>query len=207
MSQPLLPSQVTPKTGAEPLRCGDVLLAQTVLDFWRWSSSDLVGNALRGIFAEYLVASALGLAKTCRVEWDAFDLSTPNGLRIEVKSAAYLQSWQQKALSQIRFGIAPTRAFDTATNSYTSFSARQADVYVFCLLHHQDKATVNPLDMSQWTFYLLPASTLEARHPFQKTISLASLLKTNPVRCAYEELASAITEWKRQNDTDTQPGN
>ena len=194
MPESLPPLQVFPKTGAEPLRCGDTLLEQTVLEFWRWSSSNLAGNALRGIFAEYLVASVLGLTETCRVEWDAFDLKTPSGLRIEVKSAAYLQSWQQKALSQIRFGIAPTRALDEATNTYASLSARQADVYVFCLLHHQDKATVDPLDMAQWTFYLLPASTLEAKFPAQKSISLASLLKINPVQCAYQELAQAVAE-------------
>ena len=186
------PPQGRPRNGAEPLRCGEVLLGQTLLDFWRWSSSDLVGNTLRGILAEYIVACALGVTDAGRVEWDAFDLKMPNGTTLEIKSAAYLQSWQQKTPSKIKFGIAPTRAWSEATSSPADELRRQADVYVFCLLHHQDKATVDPLDMSQWTFYLLPSAALDAKMPTQKSMTLASLLKMNPVRCAYQELAQAI---------------
>lgn len=190
------PPQSRLPTGAEPLKCGDILLERTLLDFWRWSSSDLVGNTLRGILAEYIVACALGVTDTGRVEWDAFDLRMPSGTTLEIKSAAYLQSWQQKAPSKIKFGIAPTRALDEATNSYAEKRKRQADIYVFCLLHHQDKATLDPLDMNQWAFYPLAAAALDAKMPVQKSITLASLLKMNPVQCAYEELAQAIAEMK-----------
>lgn len=195
------PLQVLRKTGAEPFRCGDVSLKRTLLDFWRWSSSDLVGNALRGVLAEYIVACALDLPDGARVEWDAFDLKTPQGLTLEVKSAAYLQSWQQKALSQITFGIQPTRAWEAATNDYTGELKRQADIYVFCLLHHQDKATVDPLDMDQWTFFLLLASVLDEKFPVQKSIRLASLLKINPLHVTYNELAEKIAHLNVQKRT------
>ncbi len=183
---------MTRKTGAEPFRNGGVLLKRTLLDFWRWSASDLVSNALRGVLAEYIVACALDLPQDVRVEWDAFDLKMRDGLKIEVKSAAYLQSWDQRALSKIIFGIQPTRAFEAATNDYTGALRRQADVYVFCLLHHQDKATVDPLDLAQWTFYLLRASVLDERFPLQKSIGLAGLLKLNTRQCDYEDLARTI---------------
>jgi len=42
--------------------------------------------------AEYLVATVLGLNQGVRNEWDAYDLETEAGLKIEVKSAAYIQS-------------------------------------------------------------------------------------------------------------------
>ena len=184
------------KTGSEPFHSGGVPINRTLLDFWRWSSADLISNTLRGVLAEYLVACALNLPQEARVEWDAFDLRTPSGLKVEVKSAAYLQSWDQTAPSKVRFGISPTRAFDEATNSYAEKRKRQADIYVFCLLHHQDKATVDPLDMSQWTFYLLAAAALDAKMPAQKSITLASLLKMNPVQCAYQELVQAIAGMK-----------
>ena len=190
------PPQSHLRTGAEPLRCGDALLNQTLLDFWRWSSSDLVGNTLRGILAEYIVACALGITDAGRVEWDAFDLKMPNDTTLEIKSAAYLQSWQQKAPSKIKFGIAPTRALDEVTNGYASDRKRQADIYVFCLLHHQDKTTVDPLDMSQWIFYVLPSAILDTKTPMQKSLTLTSLLKMNPVQCAYQELAQAIAGMK-----------
>jgi len=181
-----------PKTGAEPFHNGAFLLKRTLLDFWRWSASDLVGNALRGILAEYIVATALDLPQAGRVEWEAFDLVTSGGLTLEVKSAAYVQAWEQKAHSRIMFGIAPTRAFETATNDHTGPLRRQADVYVFCLLHHQDRATLNPLDMAQWTFYVLPTATLERLCPKQKSIGLVSLRRMKPRHCAYEELAQTI---------------
>ena len=59
------------------------------LDFWRWPASDLTNNALRGVLAEYIVALALRLTKSTRVEWDAPDLVTPSGVKIEVESAVY----------------------------------------------------------------------------------------------------------------------
>ena len=51
----------TLKTGNEPLTIQGEALNSTLLDFWRWSVSDLVSNATRGIFAEFLVAKALGI--------------------------------------------------------------------------------------------------------------------------------------------------
>ncbi len=86
------------KTGNEPLHQDGNPLGETLLDFWRWSASDLVSNATRGVLAEYIVATALGLAGGVRVEWDPFDLLSQEGAKIEIKSAAYLQSWRQRIL-------------------------------------------------------------------------------------------------------------
>jgi hypothetical protein len=49
------------KTSAETFTGGDAPLGFTVLDFWQWSSSDLVSNSTRGCIAEFIVARALGL--------------------------------------------------------------------------------------------------------------------------------------------------
>ena len=43
----------------------------TLGDFWSWAYSDVLNNRNRSIFAEFVVASALGLLITPRVEWDA----------------------------------------------------------------------------------------------------------------------------------------
>jgi len=70
-------------------------------------------------------------------EWDSFDLTTPAGLKIEVKSAAYIQSWPQKKLSMIIFQIRKTRSWDEQTNIQSMESKRQADVYVFAFYLHE----------------------------------------------------------------------
>ena len=67
------------KTGTEVFHNDGEPLHFTVLDFWRWSGSDLLNNAQRGVVAEFLVARALGASGTVRVEWDAKDVVTPGG--------------------------------------------------------------------------------------------------------------------------------
>ena len=82
------------KTGEEPFRDGSRPLGYSLKDFWRWSVSDIVSNATRGVLAEYIVAKALGISTDCvRDECAAHDLEmvspvTGKRIRIQVKSAA-----------------------------------------------------------------------------------------------------------------------
>lgn len=170
--------------------------------FWQWSASDLVSNATRGVLAEFLVASALGLAGGVRNQWDAFDLLLPDGTRIEVKSAAYLQSWAHAKLSNIVFTIRPTLAWNSETNGLSSELRRQADIYVCCLLDHREKATLDPMRLEQWKFYLLRSSVLDERHSSQKTISLAGLLKLQPLEATFENLAERVAELASEKQRD-----
>ena len=87
---PNLP-KITPilKSGSESLTENGVPLNNTILDFWRWSASDIISNSTRGRFAEFIVGAALGLDfKEVRDEWDSYDIATPEGVKVEVKSAA-----------------------------------------------------------------------------------------------------------------------
>lgn len=161
-------------------------------EFHQWAYSDVLANTQRGVLAEYIVAKALGIEDKGRVEWDAFDLVTKEGIKIEVKSSAYLQTWQQKGLSKISFGIQPTKGWNATTNEYSKELIRQADMYVFCLLHHKDQATVNPLNMDQWTFYVLETKVLNEKCGLQKTIGLNSLLKLKPIICTYNNLKESF---------------
>jgi hypothetical protein len=180
------------RSGNEPVVAASGPTGLVLRDFWAWSASDLLSNATRGIFAEYLVAAALGVHGGVRSEWDAFDLLAEGGVRVEVKSAAYLQAWYQRALSKITFGIRATRGWDAATNAFETEPRIQADVYVFCVLHHQDKATVDPLDLRQWTFYVLPTAVLRTRVPGQKSISLAALLALGARKVDHAGIAQAV---------------
>jgi len=48
-------------------------------------------------------------------------------------------------------------------------------VYVFCLLHHEDKQTVQPLNLDQWEFYVLATEQLNKYARSQHSITLNSL--------------------------------
>jgi hypothetical protein len=177
------------KHGTEPFHAGSSPLDFQLLHFWQWAASDLASNTLRGRIAEFLVARALGLDTGIRVEWDACDLQVPDGPKIEVKSASYIQSWAQKAPSTIKFRIRPTLAWDRDTNEFGNDSRRQADIYVFALLTQKDRNLFDVMDVSQWCFYLLKK---EALNRSGKTISLTSLLKLKHVNCTFDQLKHAI---------------
>ncbi len=187
------------KSGQEQLISGDKALPYSLLDFWRWSVSDILSNATRGRLAEFIVATAVGVdINKAREEWSAFDLETPAGLKLEVKSAAYLQSWFQRALSIISFSTKPARHWDSQTNRQAAVAARHADVYVFCLLHHHDKRTVNPLDLNQWEFYVLATAELNNYARSQHSITLKSLRGLSPA-VTYNQLAEEVARKNQLN--------
>lgn len=162
-----------------------------LLEFWQWNSSDLINNATRGKLAEFIVAKALGIESETRREWDTYDLLYGN-IKIEVKASAYVQGWEQSRYSNIIFGIQPTRELISETNYYGNEAKRQADVYIFCLLKHKDQDTLEPLDLSQWEFYILSTKVLNDVIPSQKSITLGGLLKLNPFKVRYNDIKKTV---------------
>lgn len=198
---------ISRKSGRERFRDGAKELNFDLVSFWQWSASDLLSNTTRGIVAEYLVARALDAdPEGVRDEWAAYDLRTKDGVKIEIKSAAYLQSWYQGRLSRISFVIPKTRAWDPSTNRLDDQPARQADVYVFALLAHQDKQTVQPLDVSQWVFYVLPTAVLDGRTRSQHSVTMPTLCKLCERSVGYHDLRAAVAEAaKRQREATATP--
>jgi hypothetical protein len=205
----------TRKTGNERFCCGNAEEEFTLLDFWQWAASDLVGNTNRGRLAEYIVARALGLgANDVRNEWDVVDLLTADGVKVEVKSAAYVQRWFQKKLSEISFVVPPRRGWEASTGVLEPISRRHADVYVFALLAHQDQASINPLDLAQWQFFVVPTAFLNRRERSQHSITFKSLIELSKSRVelgsqpvAFPSLREAVATAARiQSQQITQPG-
>lgn len=193
MAQPSLDAlTVTPKTGDDRFTHQGHDVGANLLGFWRWSCSDLVGNVMRGVLAEYIVGLALGCVDAgVRPEWDATDLCF-QGFRVEVKSSASLQSWSQTKLSPIKFDIEPKTGWYAETNAYATERKRQADVFVFCVLTHADKATVNPLNLDQWDFYVLSTNRLNAAVGEQKSIMLSSLRRRDPAKASFADLRACV---------------
>lgn len=192
LSQDFPPIIVKKLTGTEHFHNQTEMADITIGDFWQWFASDLTNNVIRGALAEFIVASALNIVEGVRDVWSPFDLLTEKNIKIEVKSAAYLQTWFQKAYSSISFDIGQTRAYDSITNQSETEVKRQADIYVFCLLHFKDKTNLNPMNLDQWEFYVLSTSVLNEKHLNQRKIGLSSLLKLNPQKVKYEEIADCI---------------
>jgi hypothetical protein len=164
-------------------------------EFWEWAYGDLLTNTTRGVLAEYIVATALGISDAKRLHWDQYDLEIHRmGKRagIEVKSAAYVQTWAQARISEITFGIRAATGWDARNNTYAASAKRSAAVYVFCLLEGEDPKKIDPLEVTQWTFYVLSTSELDRQVPTQKTIRLGRLKDLGAQPCTYGELKTAI---------------
>ena len=167
-----------------------------MLDFWEWAYSDVISNSNRGILAEYLVASALGIEKGTRTPWDNYDLLLDDKIKIEVKSSSYLQAWGQKKLYDIKFSTSIKYEWCAATNAYNyeQGKKRLADVFVFCLLKEKIQEDLNPLDLKQWDFYVLSTQRLNEKIGCQQSISLKVLLECGVQPIAYLELKQAVYE-------------
>ncbi len=166
--------------GAEAMRG---MNGRTVSDFWSWAYSDVLVNTNRGVLAEFIVAEALGVTEQARIEWDAVDVRYGDR-SIEVKSAAYCQSWEQSSPSPIRFDIAEKMSWHADSNTSDEQSNRSADCYVFCLYAEEDRASArrNVLDTNCWRFYVVPTSKLDLSFGTQKGVALSRI----------EEIATAV---------------
>lgn len=180
--------KTTRKTGYESF----IGLKKNLLDYWSWAHSDISSNSERGKLAEYLVSIALNSNSHCRTEWDSVDVVSSEGIRVEVKSSAYLQTWKQNKLSTIQFDISPKFAWNSETNAYSELRLRSSDVYVFCLFACKDAEKANPLNTNQWEFYVLSTKVLNDRIPTQKTITLNSLNLLGAEKVPYSLLRQAI---------------
>ncbi len=125
-----------------------------------------------------------------RIDWMPYDVTSPSGRRIEVKSAAYLQSWTRDYYSKIIFDIAPKRAWSPDTG-YSPECIRHSDLYVFCVYTalSQDQSI---LDLDLWDFYVLPTEVLSRKCPQQKSIGLQSLLALGPEKADFSTLGNII---------------
>ena len=181
----------TQKTGKENFEFKGNSVGVALADFWSWAYSDLVNNTERGKLAEFIVASALDVHGKIAATWDSFDLKFMEK-GIEVKSAAFLQSWSQEKESYIEFAIRPTLGIIENTGSYDKVCKRQSDAYVFCFLKHMDKLTLDPLDLDQWEFYVVSTALLNKLVPKQKKIALSFFAKNDIKACHYSEIRTCV---------------
>ena len=76
---------------------------------------------------------------------------------------------------------------------------RQSDIYIFCVPSHKDKNSVDPLNLSQWDFYILETKILNEKVKTQKSITLSSLLRLNPIKIKYDSLKEEIKQIENDN--------
>lgn len=129
-------------------------------------------NNARGYLAEFIVARALGIDSPVRIEWADSDVAF-EGITIEVKASAYLQAWEQRQLSQIRFTGLKSESDNLLDSPKRTGKHYNAQVYVFGVQTATTHETLDPLDVTQWEWYVVARSQLPKLN--QAAISLASV--------------------------------
>ena len=182
------------KTGEERLSFFGSDAGCCLLDFWKWCGSNVLSNAVRGKFAEFIVGIAVGAdLKSVRDEWGRYDVLGASGVRIEVKSAGYIQTWGQRKYSSVSFSIKPAVGWNAEMGMYEGKPMRHADVYVFCLLKNKDQDTLDPMKLEQWGFYVVPTCVLDGCCGSRASISLGALRKLTD-EVGYGALNDAVEE-------------
>ena len=172
----------------------------TVGDFWAWAYSDILTNIRRGMFAEFLVGSALGVIDIVPPGgWEYFDFLYGDK-KIEVKSSAYIQGWdQQGSLSVASFGIAERWIWDENINNWLPKRCRPADCYVFCLYtEKQDRSVMSALDINKWDFYVVPTHRINETLGAQKTVRLSGV-KSMTEAVKIEQLKERVDRTLRED--------
>lgn len=173
----------------------------TLADFWHWGYSDLMSDGVRGTLAEFIVARLIQSPTLVGSSWREWDLKTAHGRPVEVKSSAYVNAWNvdrngvlvretQISFSGLKCGLLTEQGF--AKPDYHS------DIFVFCVLTPRKPEGLDPLDLTQWEFYVLTVDQLRAMDPTPDRLSLKRLRALTEGRaCAWNELRSAVEAAER----------
>ena len=175
------------KTGQEQFTNHGSPIGVSVLDFWRFSYSELNSDP-RDDIAEYLVSLALGITEPYnKRNWTLFDIDY-NGNPIEVKSTSYFQTWRTDN------GVSLNRSFSIRESKEDGAveAKRHSVVYVFCILNGNTEAASNPLMLEKWDFYVVPTAIINEKCGHNKTISLKRIENLGYAKIPYADLKDAI---------------
>lgn len=167
-------STTSQQTGTPAFGIGDVIAKVSQVAFGK----PLVTNVLRGHVAEAIIALAL------EPEWNwssadyaGWDFERSDGLRLEVKQSAAMQSWSTGKPSKAIFDVAARTGYWESGTRWIAQPGRPAHLYVFA--HHSTYGDdADHRDPAQWQFYVVPSHAL----PDVKKLGLAAISTlTSPV--------------------------
>ena len=167
-------------------------------EFRRWVLSDRTSPTTRALLAEYYVRCALGCDNELAQDWEYVDIVLKDDRTIEVKASAYLQPVRGGNLQRTRprFDIPEKKwAWGSELSDWMESERpkRWADCYAFCLENMDDPAAYNPLDLSQWEFFVLSTFRINEVFGHQKTVAIGKLRQEGCRSVAFRDLASEIS--------------
>ena len=133
----------------------------------------LVNNAFRGTLVEAMLAQVLEPEwNWCSAEWASHDFENAEGVKLEVKQSAALQSWHTEGFppNRGRFDIAKRKARWEGAKRIDE-GGRYANLYIFAWHPVIDPDLADHRQSGQWLFHVARAEDL----PNQKSIALSRI--------------------------------
>ena len=164
----------------------------SILDFWRWAHSNIDESLERGIFAEYIVNTAVAdRADGVRLD-GPYDIIGCNGLKIEVKSTAIKHgSGKTGNDTKNSFSIAPVKIWNSWTYSFAEEYSRPSDIYVFAVWKNGDNSN-SMTDVDSWIFYVVSTNVINTELGVDtKNVSLSKIQQLRRP-CKYSDLKMVI---------------
>ena len=172
----------------------------------RFYSQPLIDNVYCGDYVETLILFALGQGWKQTPEWSSWDLEREDGVRVEVKQSAALQSWYRSTGIKKpcpSFDIAPRAGYYTDSSDAAVWVGldpgepdflRAADLYIFAWHPETYPDIADHRRAEQWEFYVVPESKLPPKPQGTKSQTIApSTAKKLAAAVAYAELAARVT--------------
>jgi hypothetical protein len=181
----------TTKTGTEVFTSNGKPTGMDILDFWKWNKSNLLEKKTRNELARFIVARALDNGSPVKEKFPSWELESSSGKRLSVRSDAFYENGKIKKNSQLKFSILGHMG-DKNTPGFTGFQRRWSDVFIFSVLITKDPEMVDPLDLDQWNFYVVPTRVLDEKDRNSSHITLGALLGIDHTVCKFHELKKAI---------------
>ena len=126
------------------------------------------------------------------------DIKLGDGTTVEIKCSAHLQPKREGKLEPMppKFDISKkTWAWSNRRGDWLPqpvAPVRWADIYVLCLEKETDPDSYNPLDLSQWEYFVIPTFRLNEEFPDQKTVPLCRLLQKRFRSVGFDRLRPEI---------------
>ncbi len=195
----------------------------TILDFWKWSYSDLKEPTNRGDFAEYLVYLAIKgeLSKehySTRMDWDVVDFTYGNGIKEKDKkdyfcsSTGYgwgieVKSFSTSNKSDVRFKTPEKNGYNFEEGSAIKLKRRWSDLYVLALFKDTKKFEENITELKNWYFYVIPtyligsdSLTIEILRK-KKIIEIPFIALKNVLDNTIIDHYEGLKAWKEESDS------
>lgn len=146
----------------------------TLGDFWSWAFSDLLDHDVRAAFAQFVVCLGLDRTALPRVSWTGGDLPY-RGRSLRVVHLGHVAAWDVDAPATVWQGAEGERDphWSRQRDAVVELGGEgAADCWIVSHDPRRDPRALDPLDVAEWEFFVLPHHAVELEAGPERVLAL-----------------------------------